>query len=76
MSEFEFISVGVSIVLALSVARLLEGLRDSFDPSRRYWIHSLWLVNKLVNTLLLYWGAWVYRDLGDWGFGRLFMQAE
>jgi hypothetical protein len=33
VSEFEFLFTGISIVLALAVARLLEGLRDCFDPT-------------------------------------------
>lgn len=60
MSEFEFIFTSVTILLALAIARLLEGLRDTFDRSRRYWIHYLWVVNRLIvvfATLLLAFGA-------------------
>jgi hypothetical protein len=68
MTQFEFVGVGVSIVIALAVARLLEGARDAFDPQRRYWIHCLWLINKLMNTMLLYWGGWVYKGVTSWNF--------
>lgn len=68
MTQFEFVGVGVSIVIALAVARLLEGARDTFDPQRRYWIHCLWWINKLMNTALIYWGAWVYRGVASWNF--------
>ena len=86
MSQFEYIGVGISIVIALSVARLLEGLHDSFDPTRRYWIHSLWVVNKLMNSALLFWSGWVYRGVEVWTFidfllvvsgpGVLFLQVH
>jgi len=39
---------------------LLEGLRDTFDRSRRYWIHYLWVVHRLLvvfSTLVLSFGA-------------------
>ena len=55
MSEFEFLFTGITIVLALAVARLLEGLRDTFDPTRRFWIHSLWVVNRLMLALSFFW---------------------
>jgi hypothetical protein len=69
VTQFEYNSIGVSIVLALSVARLLEGLRDSFDPTRRYWIHALWVIGKLLNTAHYFWAGWIYRnDVEGWNF--------
>lgn len=68
MTRFEFVGIGVSLVLGLAVARLLEGARDSFDPKRRYWIHALWVVTKLMNSALVFWGGWVYRDVESWNF--------
>jgi hypothetical protein len=62
LSQFEFISIAFSIVLGLAIARLLEGLRDSFDPRRRYWIHAAWVFGKLVNALIIFWGWWTLRD--------------
>jgi len=62
MSEFEFLFTGVSIVIALAVARLLEGLRDSFDPTRRFWIHYLWVITRLMAALNVFWSA--FDDLG------------
>ena len=86
MTQFEFVGIGVSLVVGLCVARLLEGARDSFDPTRRYWIHSVWVVNKLMNATLLFWAGWIYRDIDSWNFidflaliaapGILFLQAH
>ena len=61
MTQFEFVAVAVSIVLGLSLARLLEGLRDAFDPSRRYWVHATWVVGKLANVLVIFWYGWALR---------------
>lgn len=68
MSQFEFVSMGVSIVIALAVARLLEGLRDTFDPERMYSVHALWVITKLLNSAIIYWGAWVYGWQEDMDF--------
>ncbi len=64
MSQFEFVLVGSSMVIALAVARLLEGTRDSFEPGRRYWLHASWVVIKLMNSVMIFWGAWAY-GMGD-----------
>ena len=48
MSEFEVVLTSYSLVVALVIARLLEGLRDSFSRDRRYWIHCAWVINRLL----------------------------
>ena len=68
MSEFEFLFTGISIVLALAIARLLEGLRDSFDPTRRFWIHYLWVVNRLMIALAIFWSLFDDRARTDMTF--------
>ena len=68
MSEFEFLFTGISIVLALAVARLLEGLRDSFDRTRRFWIHYLWVVNRLMVALAIFWSLFDDRARTDMSF--------
>lgn len=67
MTLFEYISVAVSIVLALSIARIVDGLRASFDPGRRYWIHATWVVIKLFNPIIFWWGFWSLREV-SWNF--------
>ena len=40
MTLFEYISVAVSIIIALTIAEGLRGLRSALDSSRRYSIHN------------------------------------
>jgi hypothetical protein len=68
VSDFEFVFGGFTIVVALAVARLLEGLRDTFDPNRRYWIHYVWVVNRLLFVLASFWVFLEARDLADFNF--------
>ena len=68
MTQFEFISVAVSIVLALSAARLLNALPHVLTPGRRYWIHALWSVLLLLMHLSFWWAIWSYREIDPWTF--------
>ena len=66
MTLFEFLSVAVSIVLALSSGQLLLNLRDVFDRARRYWVHAVWVVHTLILHVLLWWSLWAFREIETW----------
>ena len=66
MTLFEYLSVAISIVLALSAAQLLGNLREVFDPAKRYWVHALWVVHMLLIHIILWWAFWTYRGLESW----------
>jgi len=68
MTQFEFISVAVSIVLALSVARLLTAVPHLLAPGRRYWVHGLWAASLLPIHLGFWWAIWAYREVDPWTF--------
>jgi len=66
MTLFEFLTVALSIVLALSAGQLLTNIREVFDPNRRYWIHTLWVIHLLVTHVIIWWSFWAYRDVESW----------
>ena len=66
MTLFEFLSVGVSIVMALSAGQLLMNLRDVFESGRRYWVHALWVLHLLTAHVVIWWSLWAYRDMPSW----------
>jgi hypothetical protein len=68
MTQFEFISVAASIVLALSAARLLGAFPHLLAPSRGYWVHALWAVSLLAIHLGFWWAIWTYREVDPWTF--------
>ena len=68
MTHFEFISVAVSIVVALSAARLLTALPHVLARGRLYWIHALWSVALLFAHMDFWWTIWVYREVEPWTF--------
>jgi hypothetical protein len=89
MSELEFILIGVSMVLALALGKLLEGAVDLTGDKGQYWIHSGWVVSRVIGVILYLWvfrGAVLGQEQVDWGFGKfllaiagpvtIFMQAH
>ena len=73
------------MVLSFGVVRLLDGLRPALVPGRRYWVHALWLVQKLLNHAFYWWGFLSFREGVAWTVasflwillvpGLLFLQA-
>jgi len=62
MSQIEMIMTGYSIIVALCLARLLDGLRPAWQAEKRYWVHYLWIINKMINVLVLYWATWYFLE--------------
>ena len=67
MTLFEYISVAVSLVLSLSLVRLLNGLSVTLFSERRYWVHSLWLIEIVLLAALAWWNLWGYQN-AEWNF--------
>lgn len=68
MTLFEYLSVGYSIVLSLTIVRLLGGLPAALASDRRYWVHVTWIGLVLVRSLLFWWSFWSYHDVAAWNF--------
>ena len=58
MTHFEYVSVALSIVLSLTVVRLLDSLPRAAAPERRYWIHAVWVVFLLLWSAVFWWLSW------------------
>jgi hypothetical protein len=60
---FEYLSVAISIVLALSAAQLLTNFREVLEPPRRSWVHTIWVVHLLLMHVFVWWSMWAFRDI-------------
>jgi dolichyl-phosphate-mannose--protein O-mannosyl transferase len=58
MSHFEYVSVAIALIFALAVGRLLGGLSLSLTESRRYWVHTTWIVVLLLVSVMSWWFMW------------------
>ena len=69
MELFEFISVAVSIVLGISAAHLLSGLRNVVAPARRDWLVVSWYAYLIYLHLLTWWSLFAARQMVAWNLG-------
>ena len=69
MTLFEYMSVAISLIVALTFAEGLRGLQNALRPDQRYPIHAAWLFIKLSNPIIIWWSLWGYRDNPEyWNF--------
>ena len=58
MNAFEYLSVLISIILALGMTRVLAGVGEMLQArsrSRIYWVHILWVVNLFLYLVVAWW---------------------
>ena len=71
MTQFEFVLVFISIVMALGVSHVLSGWGEQIrnrTEVRHYWLHTAWGGMYLFAAIQAWWGMWLVRDLEDWSF--------
>src|SRR5438270_14041673 len=65
MDPFSYLSVLISIVLALGMTRVLAGVGDMLQArSRRhiYWVHAVWIVNLFLYLVVAWWIFYRWRN--------------
>ena len=68
MTIFEFLSVAVSIVLALTLGKLIAATPHVFSSGARDVLHAgFFLVNSFV-VLVIWWMVWTLNDKASWNF--------
>jgi hypothetical protein len=71
MSAFEYLSVLISIILALGMTRVLGGVGEMLQArSRRriYWVHAIWIVNLFLYLVVAWWIFYRWRNQQPWTF--------
>ena len=69
MSQFEYISIPVSLILTFAVARYLSGFPYLLSGKHTYWVHTLWCIQAVLNCVLFWWVFWNSRDVATWTLG-------
>lgn len=67
MTQFEFLTVAFSILLAVTVTRLVEGLVAEIRSGHAYWVHVLWILQTLMSAAGLWWSIWGFANL-EWNY--------
>jgi hypothetical protein len=71
MNAFGYLSVLISIVLALGMTRVLAGVGEMLQArSRRriYWVHVVWVVNLFLFLVVAWWVFYRWRSQQPWTF--------
>lgn len=68
MSQFEYLAAAVSVVLSLGAVRLIDGIPHAFSHDRRYWPHSVWLLNILLLHVQSWWIFWDFSQAQGWTY--------
>ena len=71
MNAFEYLSVLISIILALGMTRVLAGVGEMLQARshrRIYWVHAVWIVNLFLYLVIAWWIFYRWRDQQPWRF--------
>ena len=71
MDPFSYLSVLISIVLALGMTRVLAGVGEMLQARshrRVYWVHAIWIVNLFLYLVVAWWIFYRWRNQQPWTF--------
>jgi hypothetical protein len=71
MNAFEYLSVLISIILALGMTRVLAGVGEMLQARthrRIYWVHVVWIVNLFIYLVVAWWIFYRWRNQQEWNF--------
>ena len=68
MTQFEYLSVAVSIIFALSIGRLSAAIPSVVDAHRRDWLHLGHFLCLLLVQMQFWWRMWQFNDVPEWDF--------
>src|SRR6476659_9026155 len=71
VDPFSYLSVLISIVLALGMTRVLAGVGEMLQArSHRkiYWVHAVWVVNVFIYQVVAWWNFYRWRSQQSWTF--------
>src|SRR5437667_10940186 len=71
MAAFEYLSVLISIILALGMTRVLGGVGEMLQARshrRIYWVHAIWIINLFLYLVIAWWIFYRWRNQESWRF--------
>ncbi len=66
MTIFEFLTVAVSIVLALGMGTLISSIPHVFDSKKRDWLHATYFVLLVLAHIIVWWRVWLLNVAPSW----------
>ena len=66
MTIFEYLSIAVSLVMALSLGKLCASIPHVFDPKRFDWVHASFFVSTVLFCIITWWNIWALHEFTEW----------
>ena len=66
MSIFEYLTVAVSIVLALGVGQLISSIPYVFAARKSDWLHAFYFVFLVIAHIVVWWRIWPLNAVSSW----------
>lgn len=73
MTHFEYLSIAISIIFALSIGRLVVAIPNVISPRRFDLLHFGHFVCLLLVQMQFWWRMWQFRSVSDWDFAGFVM---
>ena len=71
MDPFSYLSVLISIVLALGMTQVLTGVGEMLQARTRrriYWVHTVWVFNLFLFLVIAWWIFYRWRNITEWTY--------
>lgn len=71
MDPFSYLSVLISIVLALGMTRVVAGIGEMLQVrsvKSIYWVHAVWVVNLFLFLVVAWWIFYRWRNQAEWTY--------
>jgi hypothetical protein len=71
MDPFSYLSVLISIILALGMTRVLAGVGEMLQARshrRIYWVHAVWIFNLFLYLVIAWWIFYRWRNQQLWTY--------
>jgi hypothetical protein len=66
VSQFEFVTVAASLVMALAIGRLVYALPFVLNPRRFDWLHAVYSISLVLFSFQIWWRSWGYVNVESW----------
>jgi hypothetical protein len=71
VDPFSYLSVLISVILALGMTRVLAGVGEMLQARWRrqiYWVHAVWIANLFIYLIVAWWVFYRWRYQQQWTF--------
>jgi hypothetical protein len=71
MTQHEYISIAIAIILGLAITRLLHTVAILIRAHKQvvfHWAPAVWALSVMIYILQFWWVGWGLRTVADWSF--------